>query len=336
MTIMYQGTQDTLTIFVNGQPTILRAGTVQYNQAKKAILEDRLADVPSLLTAGGAIAKYLGQDYRVDGEKISFRGSELPEALSERILAMGAEGLDPSRLLRFYERLDQNPSFQSRTELFDFIKHCDIAIEPDGMILGYKKVNDDYTDCHSGTFSNTPGMVHEMPRNRVNDNREQTCSYGFHVGSLEYARDHFHAGSGNIVICRVDPKDVVSVPTDYNGQKLRTCKYEVVGEWNGDQALDMHDEVDLDDEYEDEVDELDEALATFVHDEGDPPDAIFTEVSAAGLDALRTTRELMEQSIDALRKYATHTLRIVGASKISGGKTKLVAKIMRVRKNRGL
>jgi hypothetical protein len=41
--------------------------------------------------------------------------------------------------------------------------------------------------------------------------------------------------------------------------------------------------------------------------------------------------ELMEQSIDTLRQYAGKGLQIVGASKIHGGKTALVAKILEVR-----
>ena len=30
------------------------------------------------------------------------------------------------------------------------------------------------------------------------------------------------------MVCKVNPKDVVSVPTDCKFQKLRTCRYEVV------------------------------------------------------------------------------------------------------------
>lgn len=40
---------------------------------------------------------------------------------------------------------------------------------------------------------------------------------------------------------------------------------------------------------------------------------------------------LMEKSIDELRKYATHGLEIVGASKIPGGKTALVSAILSAR-----
>jgi hypothetical protein len=45
-------------------------------------------------------------------------------------------------------------------------------------------------------------------------------------------------------------------------------------------------------------------------------------------------KKLMNQSIGDLRAYAGHTLKIVGASKIPGGKAALVSKIMKVRRRK--
>lgn len=66
-----------------------------------------------------------------------------------------------------------------------------------------------------------------MERSLVDDNPNNTCSSGLHVASFKYAEDF---GSGRLVLCEVDPRDVVSVPVDYNSQKMRTCKYKVIGE----------------------------------------------------------------------------------------------------------
>ena len=67
----------------------------------------------------------------------------------------------------------------------------------------------------------------EMERNKVDDNRDVTCSYGFHIASFDYA-DTFQAG--RMMIVKVNPKDVVSVPSDHGNQKCRVSRYEVVGE----------------------------------------------------------------------------------------------------------
>jgi hypothetical protein len=69
-----------------------------------------------------------------------------------------------------------------------------------------------------------------MPRNKVDDNKEVGCSYGFHAGTLEYASD-FASDFDKLVLVEIDPADVVSIPTDCNFQKLRTCRYKVVAEY---------------------------------------------------------------------------------------------------------
>ena len=67
------------------------------------------------------------------------------------------------------------------------------------------------------------------------------------------------------MIVKTNPKDVVSIPADYNNTKCRTCKYEVIGEYtedwrsklnrgeNGfDSDLYSSDGGEYEDEYEDE------------------------------------------------------------------------------------
>jgi hypothetical protein len=140
-----------------------------------------------------------------------------------------ADGLPVEPLVNFLKNLLANPSKRSIEELYKFLEHKNMPITDDGCFLGYKGVRDDYMDVHSGRFDNHPGKVHEMPRSKVDDDFRRGCSYGFHVGSLEYA-----TGWGpRTVIVKVNPKDVVSVPEDCNWQKLRTAKYEVIDNYNG-------------------------------------------------------------------------------------------------------
>ena len=69
----------------------------------------------------------------------------------------------------------------------------------------------------------------EVERNGVCDDKNIGCSSGLHAGSVQYATD-FGAG-GKVVLVEINPADVVSVPEDCNCQKLRACKYKVVGEY---------------------------------------------------------------------------------------------------------
>jgi hypothetical protein len=119
-----------------------------------------------------------------------------------------------------------NPSRRAVNELYAFLEHKSMPLTPDGNFIAYKGVRDDYTDWHSGKFSNNIGDVNEMPRNSVCDDANVGCSSGFHAGSYEYAQGY--GNGGHLMIVEIDPSDVVSVPLDCDCQKLRTTKYKVI------------------------------------------------------------------------------------------------------------
>jgi hypothetical protein len=108
-----------------------------------------------------------------------------------------------------------------------------LPITPDGHFLAYKKVKVDYKDCYSGTMDNSVGQVVEMERNRVDDDKDRTCSTGLHFCSREYLN---HFGGERVVIVKINPRDVVSIPADYNNTKGRACRYEVIDEIDKEKA----------------------------------------------------------------------------------------------------
>jgi acyl carrier protein len=65
----------------------------------------------------------------------------------------------------------------------------------------------------------------------VDDVADNHCSYGLHFCSQSYLQKF---GGDRIVILKINPRDVVSIPTDYNHAKGRCCRYEVIGELAGD------------------------------------------------------------------------------------------------------
>jgi hypothetical protein len=123
----------------------------------------------------------------------------------------------------------KNPSKRSVDELYGFLEKNSLPITPDGHFLAYKKVRRDFKDIHSGTMDNSPGTIVEMERNQVDDNKDQTCSTGLHFCGLSYL-EFFGDRNSRVVIVKIDPADVVSIPSDYNGAKGRACRYEVIGE----------------------------------------------------------------------------------------------------------
>jgi hypothetical protein len=149
------------------------------------------------------------------------------------MIQMLQEGFSVEPMVNFMENLYKNPSHRAVTELYGFLEKNNLPITPDGYFLAYKKVRGDYKDCHTGTMDNSVGQVVEMERYEVNDNKDQTCSTGLHFCGQSYLS---HFGGERTVIVKINPADVVSIPSDYNEAKGRACRYEVIGEIGGETA----------------------------------------------------------------------------------------------------
>jgi hypothetical protein len=339
--IPYTLTNDSITVILNGTPHTIREGTPQFHGLRDALYREDWSAVSTHVSPAGALQQWLGDKFVVDGKTISHEGAVLPESLMRRIWDMASAGVNPGPLFAFYERLAKNPSRRSVQQLFDFLGHCGIPIEPDGTFLAYKGVRADFKDAHSGTFDNEPGQRHSMPRNQISDDPNVPCHVGFHVGALAYAKTF----SQRVVICRVDPEHVVCVPYDYSHQKMRVCDYVSIGNWVGDEGeqlpsttfvSDVEDEGEDDEwggdvEGEDDSDDIDAEPVVPIVITSKPTKP--TKPKAAKFNRMNPAR-LMEQGIDDLRKYASAHLKIVGASKLPGGKAVLVSKILKARKRR--
>jgi hypothetical protein len=117
--------------------------------------------------------------------------------------------------------------------LFKFLEHNGHPITTEGNFIAYRAVRSDFKDKHTGTIDNSIGSVVFIPRSQVDDNPNNTCSHGLHVATLSYAQGQF-ATAGDVVLdVEVDPSDVVAVPTDYNGTKMRVCRFKVVAQTQG-------------------------------------------------------------------------------------------------------
>jgi hypothetical protein len=66
-----------------------------------------------------------------------------------------------------------------------------------------------------------------MARSLVDDNRDVACSVGLHVGNHHYAST-FLGGGSKLLTVKVNPRDVVSVPSDSNDEKIRACRFTVL------------------------------------------------------------------------------------------------------------
>lgn len=197
-----------------------------FKEILQNLVDGHLEDAAAKINVRKAVEKFVKGNVRIEGGELYYQNIVLRSGLVDRIIASMENGEDFEFYLPFLENLLKNPSEKAVQRLFDFLVANDIKITEDGHFITWKVVNSDYTDCRTGTFDNSPGKAVEMPRSRVNDDDKVTCSTGLHVCSKNYIQ-YFGNSSCRIVSCKVNPRDVVSIPVDYGDAKMRVCYYEV-------------------------------------------------------------------------------------------------------------
>lgn len=119
----------------------------------------------------------------------------------------------------------ENPFIDAVTEIYDYCKAMDFEITEDGCFLAYKNVRSDLGSIYDN--GKTKHKIGEYTEEKMYDtNRDNHCSYGLHFCSKEYLKSY--SGAVTIIV-KVNPKDVVAIPTDYHFQKGRCRKYMTVG-----------------------------------------------------------------------------------------------------------
>lgn len=243
--------------------------------------EERISNLVDLVSRVGKRLTRLSERVTTDGSNIMFDGDVVDTSVSQYLLkALRSEGITPSGdddsvdgyggekrdnvswigIVAFLEKLYQNPSQESISNLYEFIRRYNLVIRPDGDFIAFKGLRSDYASIHSGegivngiaydkaNLDNSPGNVIEVRRSYVDSNQEEGCSRGLHAGSIGYASSF---AQGQLVAVAINPRDVVSVPHDYAFQKIRTCRYEVLNDVAGDYEISDNEHIWYD-EYSDD------------------------------------------------------------------------------------
>lgn len=182
-----------------------------------------------------------------DGENILWDGDPVHSVIAnqvKRALEAGEENYEA--LAKFWEKLESNPNEHSREQAYEFLASHDFQITADGDLVGYKGMYDNgdgtYSSWHASTVEDKPsayvngqplpalqkvvaslGDEVSMPRSEVKHDPNQTCDRGLHVATYAYA-----AGYGNVVVeILTNPRDIVSVPNDAHGEKVRACAFKM-------------------------------------------------------------------------------------------------------------
>lgn len=252
-----------IVVFVPGNPPAVAHDSHPNFEAIVAGAKAGDEDVLALFDIAATVAtrfERLSERITTAFGRLYFDGVEVANALTAQVIRFLDAGLEDWRpLVAFFEKVQGNPDAHSREQLYAWLDGRDFAITKSGDIVGYKGVAKDgdgaLVSVHagraivngeqvSGHIPNPLGALIEMPRNEVTADPALGCHKGLHVGTYDYAIGY---ASGAMLEVHVNPRDVVSVPTDCDAQKMRVCRYRVVGHIDAPHTAPVADDFDGDD-----------------------------------------------------------------------------------------
>jgi len=280
----YIVSDDTATLLHEGKPYTLESSHPNFAPFKKALIIGDFETAINYLDIRKQVEEFADGELIVKNGAVYWNSNQLHGKVVEKLLELLESGMKVGNpFIKFVKNLLDNPSNNSVEQLYDFLSYKSLAIDDDGFVVGYKGVASDGWSVSGNTQTivlqgevnergqilNRVGDTIEVQRRSVDDNRENSCSHGLHIGSFDYAR--CWANDGKLLLVRFNPRDAVSVPQDCECQKLRVCKYEVLEEievednseikkpyygvytnGNVDEDYDYDEDYDDEEEYEDE------------------------------------------------------------------------------------
>ena len=267
-----------VTLFFGAKPVPVDQSHLYYNEILeqlksgnpdiKKVLE--LSDVPEAIKG-----KLFGDVTVTDGE-IYYRNKPVHNTLTAKMINLMKEGWDIAIWANFLNNVMKNPSQVAINELYLFLEKAQMPLTPDGHFLAFKKVRNDYTSIYDGKTDNGIGTKPSMPREEVDSDRDRTCSRGLHFCAHDYLSHFGNTSDSRVVIVKINPADVVAIPSDYANAKGRAWTYEVIGEidnpgagprdkrfdkavddsWDSPEEVEEWDSPDEVEELEPEIDEV--------------------------------------------------------------------------------
>lgn len=225
--------------FADGNSAVWQVGNPQFDKVLKLCQNNNWIQIEMLHNQAKAL---LNNDVSIQCDKLIIEASNVSQGdtlmsidlseidESDPILAFikllkdkGTVDTEIERIKPFLKNLFENPFIDAVQEIYEYCKAMDFEITEDGCFLAYKYVNEDLTSCYDGKTKHAIGKYTEVEE--FDTNRHNHCSQGLHFCSKAY----LSGGDSTIIVVKINPKDVVSIPTDYSFTKGRCRRYMMVG-----------------------------------------------------------------------------------------------------------
>lgn len=236
-----------ISTFIDNKPYTVETDHRSYQKILDALKAADWSTVARLIDITSEVQKFTTGLVTIDNGSILYNDQPMENFLTDRIVSFMEKGLPFKPLLAFFSNLMQNPSNTAIEELYEFLEKGEMPITEDGCFIGLKNVQSDWFSIRGndkivpivgimnehGQLRNMVGDKLQIRRNQVCDDRNETCASGLHFCALGYLNSYSNV-DGHTVMTKINPRDVVSIPIDYNNAKGRCCAYEVIAEYTED------------------------------------------------------------------------------------------------------
>ncbi len=262
------------TVTLNGQPHLFDPSHPQYTSLIQCVHTGDADEFVNLLNTGFQIENWSHGNFEFSEGVLLFEGEQVAKDPTNRIVECMQQGFPHEFMLNYLTNLYDNVSERAVQESYKWSSHKGLPITEDGMLVGYKGVRTyagetiqgkngeikegDLVDIYTGnSFRNNVGDTASMKRRQVCDDHTQGCDTGLHVGTYDYACN-WAGNTGVVVLVKFNPKDIVSVPSDCNCEKMRVSSYEVISVAREQLEEAVYTEDEYFNDQEDYLDELED------------------------------------------------------------------------------
>jgi hypothetical protein len=262
------------TVTLNGQPHLFDPSHPHYTSLIQCVHAGDADEFVNLLNTGLQVENWSEGDFEFRDGLLYFEDEQVAKDPTNRIVECLQQGFPHQFMMNYLTNLYDNVSERAVQESYKWSSHKGLPITEDGMLVGYKGVRPyagetiqgkngeikegDLVDIYTGnSFRNNVGDTASMKRRQVCDDHTQGCNTGLHVGTYDYACD-WAGNTGVVVLVKFNPKDIVSVPSDCNCEKMRVSSYEVISIAREQLEEPVYSEDEYYDDQEDYLDELED------------------------------------------------------------------------------
>ena len=262
------------TVTLNGQPHLFDPSHPHYASLIKCVHAGDADEFVNLLNTGLQVENWSEGDFEFRDGLLYFEDEQVAKDPTNRIVECLQQGFPHQFMMNYLTNLYDNVSERAVQESYKWSSHKGLPITEDGMLVGYKGVRTyagetiqgkngeikegDLVDIYTGnSFRNNVGDTASMKRRQVCDDHTQGCDTGLHVGTYDYACN-WAGNTGVVVLVKFNPKDIVSVPSDCECQKMRVSSYEVISIAREQLEEAVYSEDEYYDDQEDYLDELED------------------------------------------------------------------------------